>query len=155
MSRRLSLRLLRLAARGVRPPRSRGSGDPEPERRAGAVRPRADLAVMRLDESFADVQTEARSGRRPSEVAPDELPEEAFDHLFGDAFALVRDLDDTPAIVETARHRHGAAVGVLLRVLDEVRQHLRQLVRITHDFHGLVACDQDLVLLAPFPDLAD
>ena len=85
----------------------------------------------------------------PGHVAAGELLEDRPERVVRDAGALVGDGDDAPTLF--ARHDDGDRFRpsrVLLRVLDEVRQDLPELVRVAPDLDTVARREHDLVLLA-------
>src|SRR5439155_11472377 len=86
-----------------------------------------DRAAVRLDDPLRDVEPE--TGAAATARAAPELREDASLRLRWNAFALVGDGDDCAVVVRPDRHSDGAG-AVPERVLDEIADDLRELVRV-------------------------
>jgi hypothetical protein len=112
-----------------------GEGDVEPEA-AAPVRLALDaqLSAHRAHESLADRQAEPRPSGRRAGLRLSERLEDRLRALGLDADSRVRDVEAQP-IGALARDRqpHGALLGELGRVPEEVEQHLAEVATVDHD----------------------
>ena len=97
---------------------------------------------MLLDHTLDDRKPQSR----PVGLGGDEGREDTWQHLGWKAHARVLDLDQHPAVVAAASHRHGAGASHRLDgVLDEVEQDLVELIGIAMDSQVAVRADPDEV----------
>src|SRR5207249_12250474 len=105
----------------------------EPELRDARLRFRADPAAGCFDQLFDDGQPDAgaAAGAVPGLLDPIEALEDVGQILLRDAVACVADADEDIAPPSLGRDRDQSAVRrVAGRVLEQIGEHLRQLVRL-------------------------